>query len=37
MTTPEGQSPEQTEQQVNDLFDSVELTRQSKLKNSGSS
>jgi PAS domain S-box-containing protein len=27
MTTPEGQSPEQTEQQVNDLFDSVELTQ----------
>jgi PAS domain S-box-containing protein len=27
MTTPEGQSPEQTEQQVNDLFDSGELTK----------
>jgi PAS domain-containing protein len=27
MTTPEGQSSEQTEQQVNDLFDSVELTQ----------
>lgn len=26
MTGPEGQSPEQTEQQVNDLFDSLELT-----------
>jgi len=27
MTGPEGQSPEQTEQQVNDLFDSLELTQ----------
>jgi PAS domain S-box-containing protein len=27
MTRPEGQSPEQTEQQVNDLFDSLELTQ----------
>jgi PAS domain S-box-containing protein len=27
MTTPAGQTPENTEQQVNDLFDSLELTR----------
>jgi PAS domain S-box-containing protein len=27
MTTPEGQTPERTEQQVNDLFDSLELTQ----------
>jgi hypothetical protein len=26
MATPAGQTPEETEQQVNDLFDSLELT-----------
>jgi hypothetical protein len=27
MTTDEGQTPQKTEQQVNDLFDSLELTQ----------
>src|SRR4051794_40516571 len=27
MTTPDGQTPAETEQQVNDLFDSLELTQ----------